>query len=91
MASQYILGYGADGVIRTEYDLQGQGLRNGEGPASVYSLFGNWGSQYTGANKQKNTQSTYKFAASADVGDHEILIRGRITPIGSMWCDFGPL
>ena len=72
MASQYISGYGADGVIRTEYDLQGQGLRNGEGPASVYSLFGNWGSQYTGANKQKNTQSTYKFSASADVGDHEI-------------------
>lgn len=72
MASQYISGYGADGVIRTQFDLQGQGLRNGEGPASVYSLFGNWGTQYTGANKQKNTQSTYKFAASADVGDHEI-------------------
>ena len=72
MASQYISGYGADGVIRTEFDLQGQGLRNGEGPSSVYSLFGNWGTQYTGANKQKNTQTTYKFSASADVGDHEI-------------------
>ena len=40
MSSQYIPGYGADGVIRTQYDLQGQGLRNGETPASVYSLFG---------------------------------------------------
>ena len=72
MASQYIPGYGADGVIRTQFDLQGQGLRNGETPSSVYSLFGNWGTQYTGANKQKNIQNTVKFAASADVGDHEI-------------------
>ena len=46
-SSQYISGYGADGVIRTEFDLQGQGLRNGDGPSSVYSLFGNWGTQYT--------------------------------------------
>ena len=72
MASQYISGYGADGVIRTEFDLQGQGLRNGDGPSSVYSLFGNWGTQYTGANRQYNTQTTFKFSASADVGDHEI-------------------
>ena len=72
MSSQYIPGYGADGVIRTQYDLQGQGLRNGETPSSVYSLFGNWGTQYTGANKQKNKQTTFKFSASADVGDHEI-------------------
>ena len=74
MGSQYIPGYGADGVIRTQFDLQGQGLRNGEQPASVYSLFGNWGTQYTGANKQKNIQSTVKFAASADVGQHEISV-----------------
>ena len=72
MSSQYINGYGADGVIRTPFDLQGQGLRNGETPANVYSLFGNWGTQYTGANKQKNQQQTFKFSASADVGDHEI-------------------
>ena len=72
MSSQYINGYGADGVIRTQNDLQGQGLRNGETPANVYSLFGNWGTQYTGANKQKNQQQTFKFSASADVGNHEI-------------------
>ncbi|MGY8988729.1 MAG: TonB-dependent receptor domain-containing protein, partial [Flavobacteriales bacterium] len=73
MSSQYINGYGADGVIRTQYDLQGQGLRNGETPASVYSLFGNWGTPgTTGANKEKNQQQTFKFSASADVGDHEI-------------------
>lgn len=72
MASQYINGYGADGVIRTQFDLQGQGLRNGEQPSDVYSLFGGWGTQYTGARKEKNIQSTFKFSASADVGDHEI-------------------
>ena len=47
MATIYIWIW-ADGVIRTEFDLQGQGLRNGDGPSSVYSLFGNWGTQYTG-------------------------------------------
>ena len=72
MASQYVNGYGADGVIRTQYDLQGQGLRNGEQPSDVYSLFGNWGTQWTGARKEYNTQSTFKFSASADVGNHEI-------------------
>ena len=72
MSSQFIPGYGADGIIRTQFDLQGQGLRNGESPSSVYSLFGNWGTQYTGANKQKNIQTTFKFSASADVGSHEI-------------------
>ena len=37
-----------------------------------YSLFGNWGTQYTGANRQYNTQTTFKLSASADIGDHEI-------------------
>jgi len=72
MSSQYISGYGPDGVIRTQFDLQGQGLRNGETPASVYSLFGNWGTPYTTARKEKNNQTTLKFSASADVGNHEI-------------------
>jgi len=72
MSSQYINGYGADGVIRTQYDLQGQGLRNGESPASVYSLYGNWGTQHNSIGKWKNLQNTMKFSASADVGDHEI-------------------
>ena len=72
MASQYISGYGADGKLRTEGDLQGQGLRNGDQPANVYSLFGNWGTQWTGARKEKNIQTTFKFSASADIGEHEI-------------------
>jgi hypothetical protein len=72
LASPYSFGYGADGIIRTQYDLQGQGLRNGESPASVYSLYGNWGTQYTTARKTKNIQNTIKFSASADVGNHEI-------------------
>ena len=35
------VGAANDGVIRTAADLRGQGLRNGDLPASVYSLFGN--------------------------------------------------
>jgi len=72
MASQYISGYGADGVIRTPNDLQGQGLRNGDGPANVYSLFGGWGARYNGAYYAQNNQQSFKFASSADIGDHEI-------------------
>ena len=72
MASPFASGFGADGEIRTQFDLQQQGLRNGETPASVYSLFGNWGTPWTVARKEKNVQTTIKFSGSADVGDHEI-------------------
>ena len=60
-----------DGVIRTAADLRGQGLRNGDLPASVYSLYGNHGSMYNGAAKQENTQYTFKASGSADIKDHE--------------------
>ena len=60
-----------DGIIRTAADLKGQGLRNGDGPASVYSLFGNHGTMYTGAAKQEDIQSTFKASGSADVKNHE--------------------
>ena len=60
-----------DGVIRTAADLQGQGLRNGNLPASVYSLYGNHGTMYNGSAKQENTQTTFKASGSADIKDHE--------------------
>jgi outer membrane receptor protein involved in Fe transport len=60
-----------DGVIRTAADLKGQGLRNGDLPASVYSLYGNHGTMYSGAAKQENTQTTFKASGSADIKNHE--------------------
>ncbi|MEC7646075.1 MAG: TonB-dependent receptor [Bacteroidota bacterium] len=60
-----------DGVIRTAADLQGQGLMNGDLPASVYSLYGNHGTMYNGSAKQENTQTTFKAAGSADIKSHE--------------------
>ena len=60
-----------DGVIRTAADLRGQGLRNGDLPASVYSLYGNHGTMYNGSAKQENTQTTFKAAGSADIKSHE--------------------
>ena len=42
-----------DGIIRTAADLKGQGLLNGDSPASVYSLYGNHGSWYGYSVKQE--------------------------------------
>ena len=58
-------------MIRTAADLRGQGLRNGDLPASVYSLYGNHGTMYNGSAKQENTQTTFKASGSADIKDHE--------------------
>jgi len=71
LMSSYVGGYGADGVLRTAADLQGQGLLNGQLPSSVYSLFGNHGSMYNGSAKQENTQTTFKASGSADIKSHE--------------------
>ena len=60
-----------DGVIRTAADLQGQGLMNGNLPASVYSLYGNHGTMYNGSAKSEYTQATFKAAGSADINSHE--------------------
>ena len=60
-----------DGVIRTAADLKGQGLRNGELPVSVYSLYGNHGTMYNGSAKQEDTQTSFKASGSADIKSHE--------------------
>ena len=65
------VGASNDGIIRTAADLRGQGLRNGDLPASVYSLYGNHGTMYNGSAKQENTQTTFKASGSADIKDHE--------------------
>ena len=65
------VGAANDGVIRTAADLRGQGLRNGNLPASVYSLFGNHGTMYNGSAEQVNTQTSFKASGSADIKDHE--------------------
>ena len=65
------VGAANDGVIRTAADLKGQGLRNGNLPASVYSLFGNHGTMYNGSAEQENTQTSFKASGSADIKDHE--------------------
>jgi outer membrane receptor protein involved in Fe transport len=61
-----------DGVIRTAADLQGQGLINGDAPASVYSLYANHGTMYNGSSKEENTQISFKASGSADIKSHEI-------------------
>lgn len=69
--SQFVNGYGADGVIRTAADLQGKGLLNGQRPANVYSLFRNHGYMHNGAAKYDETQVSFKAAGSADIKSHE--------------------
>ena len=61
-----------DGVIRTAADLKGQGLLNGNSPASVYSLYGNHGTMYNTYAKQENTQTSFKASGSADIKSHEL-------------------
>ena len=74
LSSNFVGGYGADGVIRTAADLNLQGLLNGQLPrneADVYSLFRDHGHMYNGAAKYDETQFSFKAAGSADIKDHE--------------------
>ena len=61
-----------DGQIRTAADLKGQGLMNGDNPASVYSLYANHGAWYGYSVKQENTQLSFKASGSADIKSHEV-------------------
>ena len=71
MANFFNVDASNDGEIRTAADLQGQGLMNGDLPASVYSLYGNHGHMYNGSAKRENTQTTFKASGSADIKSHE--------------------
>ena len=70
-SSNYVNGYGADGVIRTAGDLEGKGLLNGQQPDNVYSLFRNHGYMYNGAAKNDESQFSFKMSGSADIKSHE--------------------
>jgi outer membrane receptor protein involved in Fe transport len=65
-------GSGQNGVIRTFGDLGELGLKNGEGPRSVYSLFSNYGLQSNSYGKQQAEQFSMKATGSADIKDHAI-------------------
>jgi len=65
-------GSGQNGVVRTFGDLGELGLKNGEGPRSVYSLFSNYGSQFGSYGKQQAEQFSIKATGSADIKDHAI-------------------
>lgn len=67
-----IPGYGADGVVRSSFDLGELGLINGDNPRHVYSLWYNVGDQYGSYGKQQNEQFTLKTTGSADIKDHAI-------------------
>ena len=69
--TSYIDGYGMDGVIRTNLDLQGVGLRNGERTQSIYSLWYPFGREYNYYGYDYETQTTFKAIGSADINDHE--------------------
>lgn len=53
---------------------QGLGLRNGDRPSNVYSLFFNTGRQYGGYNETDNSQFRVFTTFSADIKNHAIQI-----------------
>ena len=60
------------GPITNQYLLQGLGLRNGDQPSRVYSLWDNFGDVYSAYRKYDTRQFSVKAEAAADIGDHEI-------------------
>ena len=60
------------GQIRNQYDLLGLGLRNGDMPSSIYSLWTNNGAIDGTTSHSEATQFALKAKGAADIGDHEI-------------------
>lgn len=52
--------------------LQGNGLRNGDGPLSVYSIWSNIGSPYNSFAKVDNDQFRVTGSGAVNIGDHAI-------------------
>ncbi len=52
--------------------LQGNGLRNGDQPSSVYSLWGNLGTPFNGFSKAEAEQLRFTGSASLAIGGHNI-------------------
>jgi hypothetical protein len=53
---------------------QGNALRNGDGPNSVYDIWSNIGSPYNYFGKQQNTQFRFSGSGSVNLGDHSITL-----------------
>ncbi|MGJ8661613.1 MAG: TonB-dependent receptor plug domain-containing protein, partial [Bacteroidota bacterium] len=51
---------------------QGNALRNGDSPQSVYGIWANIGSPYNGFGKSENDQFRITGSGSANIGDHSI-------------------
>jgi hypothetical protein len=51
---------------------QGGGLRNGDAPASVYTLWSNIGTPYNGFGKSENDQFRVTGSGSVNIGDHSL-------------------
>ena len=53
---------------------QGNALRNGDGPNSVYDIWSNIGSPYNYFGKQQNTQFRFSGSGSVNLGDHSVTL-----------------
>ncbi|MBN3035363.1 MAG: TonB-dependent receptor [Bacteroidales bacterium] len=83
------------GAIQNEDDLQLKGgLLNGQGPPSVYGLWGSPGALQSGYGESDNTQISLNASAAADIGNHEIrfgfqyeqrISRGYNYAAGALW------
>ncbi|NQY68582.1 MAG: TonB-dependent receptor plug domain-containing protein, partial [Flavobacteriales bacterium] len=53
---------------------QGNALRNGDAPGSVYNIWSNIGTPYNGFSKTENDQFRITGSGSANIGDHSLSI-----------------
>ncbi len=54
--------------------VQGNALRNGDVPISVYNIWSNIGSPYNGFGKVNNTQFRFTGSGSVNIGDHALTL-----------------
>jgi len=54
--------------------VQGNALRNGDTPNSVYNVWSNIGSPYNGFGKVNNTQFRFTGSGSVNIGDHSLTL-----------------
>lgn len=52
----------------------GNGLRNGDGPLSIYSIWNNIGTPYNGFSKEQNNMFRVTGSGSVNIGDHSLTI-----------------
>lgn len=54
--------------------LQGNALRNGDSPNSVYNIWSNIGTPYNGFAKAQNSQVRFSGSGSVNIGDHSLTL-----------------